>query len=64
MTTQKVYYNFFLPIFFIKFSGSQTFFGTLYTDRHKKRLIMISLINDLEYLCLFFFIIDKLGYFQ
>jgi hypothetical protein len=31
----------------------------------QKRLIIISLINDLElYLCVFFFIIVKLGYFQ
>jgi hypothetical protein len=36
-----------------------------YTDRHKKRLIMISLIKNLEIIfVLFFFIIVKLGYFQ
>jgi hypothetical protein len=34
-----------------------------YTDRHKKRLIMISVLNDLEIMCLFFFIIVKFGYF-
>jgi hypothetical protein len=41
------------------------FYLFIYTHRHKKRLIMISLINNLEIIfVLIFFIIVKLGYFQ